>query len=143
MHCVLELVLVRLSGLCVFVCLCYFGSRQCCCFPVVRWLDSREDYSSLEMCPLIHCCLQPSFFISFLPYLSYLTHLNKMPPHYFLQICTILMDWHVFAPYQSLFSYECQICTGCNILLMVNDDCCSNNIADSKVPVLVRKSFNN
>lgn len=47
------------------MCLCYFGSRQCCCFPVVRWLDSREDYISLEMCPLIQCCLPPSFFFFF------------------------------------------------------------------------------
>lgn len=56
-NCALKLELLCLSGPCVF--LCYFGSRQCCCFPVVRWLDSREDYITLEMCPIIHCCLPP------------------------------------------------------------------------------------
>lgn len=33
------------------------------CFPVVRWLDSREDYIILELCPLIQCCLPSSFFL--------------------------------------------------------------------------------
>lgn len=88
---------VCLSGARVFLCLWYFGSRQCCCFPVVRWLDSREDYITLEMCPLIHCCLPHSF--PFFPpytaspylfYLSLLSQTLQMKPFCFILMACFL-----------------------------------------------------
>lgn len=45
-----------------------FGSRRCWCFPMVRWLDSREDSVTLERCSLIHRCLPSLLF-----YLLYFT----------------------------------------------------------------------
>lgn len=81
---------VSLSGARVFLCMWYFGSRQCCCFPVVRWLDSREDYITLEMCPLIHYCLPHSFpFFYSASFICFIFHCWAK------WNCSVSFSWHV------------------------------------------------
>lgn len=118
------------------MCLCYFGSRQCCCFPVVRWLDSGEDYITLEMSSK---SMPSTFFVlsRFLPYLScFPSSLTKMPPDCFIQISYIPVAWcgssdNVNSSHA--FPYESEICTA---LLADDCGCCVNSHIKSSLEIL-------